>query len=409
MARTPLGHHVTVNGIDYVSDGQGHLNPYHGGPSIPDTQPATPAVGNVMGAKTLPAVPKVTGTAGGPGGGFGTQPPADDPNALPVQPGLDWLQTEEGIAMQKYVADLQAKSDGLTRQNQLDIAGINAAAQARSDANSAALQRELQAGQITADEYMQKQSLAEQNIEFTKNLALQTRAQQHQEDQDAINTQLAKAQEVRQERELQATLASDPADFVKYEMYKRQLGQPQTFGTGDNTLNTQGGVTPASVASTTGGFMNAQGTQAPGGVPSDAGNPATGQQQSGAPTQQSGGEGTVDTTGASYPAAPGAYSDATLQQVAASIFGGNQAPYNPNLAGKGAFGADIQNPNSISRAEFGNMDPSDLSILSSFLTAGVQTDPNDPNSRVSVDPSDYFNQVQKSWIPTLQQTQTSYA
>ena len=98
-----------------------------------------------------------------------------DPNApkpLEVQPGLEaeqWGKTfgetvasreaqnaidREAQALQKYVADLNV---GLQR----DLANINNAADEKLAGINADLQRELQAGRITHEQYMQSKDLAQ--------------------------------------------------------------------------------------------------------------------------------------------------------------------------------------------------------------------------------------------------------
>ena len=121
-----------------------------------------------------------------------------------------------------------------------------------------------------------------------------------------------------------------------------------------------------------------------------------------------------DTTGSSYPAAPPAYDNATMQRLAASLFGSNnpmvagdaqpsgsnvQTLYNPNLKGTGVFDTQIQAPNSISRAQGMSLSDRELGVLSNFLKGGVDTG---GGKRVALDPSEYFQQTEKSWIPTYQ-------
>jgi hypothetical protein len=183
-----------------------------------------------------------------------------------------------------------------------------------------------------------------------------------------LNAQVNQAAEIRMERELQAQLAANPNDFVAYEFYKRALGQsPTTFSSGGG-----GG----------GGGMGGGG----------------------------GGAGSQGFGGTQYPSAPPAYSDESLQTVASNLFANRTSPnsWNPNLSGEGVFGAEIAPPNTIGRASWGEMSDSERQIIGSFLKAGI----NMGGRRVALDPADYFKQMSRSWIPTLQsgiQGVTQYA
>lgn len=150
----------------------------------------------------------------------------------------------------------------------------------------------------------------------------------------SLEVQIQQAAEARQERDLQSRLAANPADFVQYEFYKR-------------ALNSAG----------MGGSAGAGGT-----------------------------------------AAPPAYSDTQLKQVANSLFNPDtKAMYNPNLSGQGVFGATIQAPNQVSRAEFGNLSDSEKAILGSFLKGGI----NMGGKMTALDPGDFSDQMMRSWIPTI--------
>jgi hypothetical protein len=313
------------------------------------------------------------------GGGNGTEPTPTDPipddpfvspGPVDVQPGLDWQYLQEQLALDKYIADLTAQVQREDSANRTAVAEINRASQAESDARNADLQRDLQSGRIDAEKYLQEQRLIQQEAEYTRTLALNTRSQEHIEKMDTINAELARAQEYREERLLHAQLAASPADTVLYEFFKRGLGTPEELeGAGP------GGTGAQRVTDTLGGFLEGDGTL----------------------------------SGEDYLAPPPAYSDEALQQLMESIFGATPgAGYNPNLGGIGAFGAEIKSPGDISRSQFLGMGPTTLGILSSFLKAGVQTEPGVDASRVSINPEDYFAQLVRSFIPTAETTKTVY-
>ncbi len=369
---------------------------------------------------------KITAT-GTPSSTTPSSDPFTSPGPVDVQPGLDWLSTQEGYALQKYIADLNAAVDREQVAAQKDIVSINASHDSELAAQNAALQRDLQSGRITADEYMQKTDLAQRESEFARSFQLNERAQAHTEVIDGLKLDLqrysvdlndklsrdlqtgqitsnefmqarelaqreiessrafdlGKAAEVRQERTLQAQLASNPADTVLYEFYKRGLGQPTA-----QAAQPTGAITPAA-ATATQNFLG--GKQA--GAEASAASAGT---SNGMITDISG-----------YASAPPAYSDQSLQDLARSIFEGQNRQYNPNLSGTGAFGANIAAPNEISHSQFAGLDPNQLAVLSSFLKAGIQVGPN--GERVAINPEDYFQQMQRSWIPATQGAVTAYA
>ena len=267
------------------------------------------------------------------------------PGPVDVQPGLDWQYKQETLAIQKYIADLQAKTSR-------DIAAINAASDRESRVATASLQAKLASGQIDAQKYMQAKELVQRESEFARDLALRTLISDRDNELNRAKLSLDKADQARQERLLQAQLASNPADTVLYEFYKRGL---------------------------TGGVNNPMGTAA----------------------NQAGPTGQELRTGNFAPVT--AYDDKTMQTLASMVQGegGQQPMYNPELKGTGAFGAQIGSPNELSRAEVANLDPTQMAVLSSFLKAGVQTRPGDDSSRVAINPEDYFKQVEDSWIPAL--------
>lgn len=213
--------------------------------------------------------------------------------------------------------------------------------------------------------------------------------------------------EQRQERQLQANLAANPNDFVAYEYYKRALGSPTAL----DVVNNNGGVQAPSTPGTPAG----QSPNTP--DPSASGPVGTGVNVGRDAYYAAGGDGgagnnavapTVATpmvaptsssqfSGTNYSPAPPAYDNNTLAGVANSIQNPSTQQWNPNLSGVGAFGSTINAPNQLGRSSYGNLSDSERAILTSFLNAGI----NMGGKQVSIDPSDYFSQMQKSWVPTL--------
>lgn len=279
---------------------------------------------------------------------------------------------------------------------------------------------------------------------------------QEQNRLQGLTVQINQAAEARQERQLQANLAANPQDFVAYEYYKRALGNPTALG----AVNQNGGVQAPSAPTTPNTPVGGQSPYTPdpnasgpigtgANVGRDAYYAAGGDSQYGAPSNGLGGSPTPGVSGiggevatpsiaptssmfngTNYSPAPPAYGDSTLASVVnniqnpgaqlhdAALAANQQMPgtgfysgapqWNPNLSGQGAFGSTINAPNQLGRADYGGLSDSEKGILTSFLNAGVNMN----GHQVSIDPSDYFAQMQKSWVPTLnggvgQQTQYS--
>lgn len=266
-------------------------------------------------------------------------------------------------ASAKEISNMQAEQAKQLKQ-------IEIAAQQQQSIIDNQLKAQLASNQITHEEYMQKQTLAQQQTQFAQNLAQTQLAEQHQNELSKLTEQhqneLATAEfthkkqledaglvlnqeaEARQERALQASLGANPQDWVSYALYKRGLSAPSVNGSG-----------PA---------------------PADAA----------APTMMN---------GSPYSAAPAGATDQQAQALATSLFNPGTPPggYNPALAGTGAMGTTIQAPNTFTRAESGASSTSDLGMLSGLLKAGV----NIGGQQTSIDPTDYFQQAQNSWVPTL--------
>jgi hypothetical protein len=90
-----------------------------------------------------------------------------------------------------------------------------------------------------------------------------------------------------------------------------------------------------------------------------------------------------------------------MAKVADSVFNQAGADWNPNLSGTGIFGSKISAPNQLSRAEANDMTEQEMGILSSFLKAGIEV-PGAGGKRMSIDPQEWLQQAEASWIPTLE-------
>lgn len=281
---------------------------------------------------------------------------------LPVELGYDWEVLDRADALAAMQDGTTRYINELQRQTQMDIARLNTESARALEETRSRLQRELQAGTIDAEKFLQAQRLAQQESEFARNLALDQLIADRDNEIKQAQLELQKFSEIRQERELQAQLAANPQDFVAYEFYKRMLGDPTAWNTAQQFA---------------GGEM---GTSSAGNGPVTAS-----------------GEDTIE--GGGYPEAPPAYSDESLSTLGSSLFFGNQnQPYNQNLGGTGVFGTPIASPNQLSRAQVAGLSPSELGIMQSFLRGGIDMG---GGKRTSIDPEDYFNQSMKSWIPTL--------
>lgn len=295
------------------------------------------------GGQPSGAAPAPTAPAGGGG--------ATD---IVPQPGSEYDLLDRQLANARYIAELNA-------QNAKDIAQVNNAADAQNQAAERALRLQLQQGQITSDQFMQQRDLAQRESQFARDLALRALEEEHRFNIERAQTEIARAGEMRQERQLQAQLAANPEDTVAYEYYKRMIGQPGAWDTAQQF--------------------------------------AAGQQQAETPPSAINPSDLTNINGAPYAAPPPAYNDQTYQGLISNIQGQGQPEWNPGLAGQGAFGAQIVSPNRISRGLFSRFSPTDIGILNSFLRGGVSTQPGGP--RVALKPEDWWAQVQRSFVPTL--------
>ena len=340
-------------------------------PTVPEPNPYARRTGPPPPRPTPSPTPTFAPTDSPPSGGSG-YPPGE----VGIPAGYLRAEQERAHLQQRFLQAQQHQQDQLlqskTHQQQQNMARSqhrynsdlrSIEQESRSQENSAdrALQQQLQTGQLDAQKYMQAREIVQRESEFARNLALQTRSQEFQEEMseaqlvlDQLRSDREQLGVEREERLLQAQLAANPADFVAYEFYKRGLEEPGTRESGES---------------------------------------GEGQQRS-----SSGNTGT-------FADAPPAYSDKAIQDVASNVFSDQQQGYNPRLSGTGAFGADIPGPQQLSRGEANNLSDSEMSILGSFLKAGVET--GSDGQRTAIDPAEYFSQAEESWIPTLKQQNPS--
>lgn len=225
----------------------------------------------------------------------------------------------------------------------IDIANINAAASAR-------------AAQIAADASLSatEKSIAQSEAEFARRIALDRVIADRDYEVQKAQLELDRLREARAERESAAKMAANPSDFVAYEYYKRNL------------QNQQGGSSPT-------------GMQGTGGAGATSLNAMTQAQQQ------------------AYGLNLTPYDDSTLQNIAANLFNPGSLEYNPRIKGQGAFGSAIESPNTLTRNEAFNLSDTEKQILGSYLKAGI----NIGGQQVALDPEDYFQQAENSWVPTL--------
>lgn len=319
---------------------------------------------------------------------------AGAPGDLNIPEGYVYEMQARDHAMQRYVADQQAalareamvidreanainqQIAAMNAQTQRDIANLNAATQKEIAAKDRELQLQLQRGQIEHERYLQQRELAQRESEFKRDLALRTLIADREYEVQKAQLRLNELAEIREERALQAQLASNPTDFVAYELYKRMLAQvPPGTGTAEASIMAWDN---AQAIAAGGSMQEIQNSLA--GGPAGGGDNLIGQP--------------YDNTGT------GTHSDETMARVADSIFNQAGADWNPNLSGTGIFGSKITAPNQLSRAEAGDMTEQELGILSSFLKAGIQVGPE--GKRMSIDPQEWMQQAEASWIPTLE-------
>ncbi len=248
----------------------------------------------------------------------------------------------------------------LQGQQAAELERLKQAANAQLAQKDYDLKIQLQNNEITQAKYDLEKRMAQQESEFARNLAQQQLEFGHKQQMDQLNAKIAEGGEMRAERELQAKLAANPQDWVAYEFYKRSLGQPSEIGPGGSNVS-----------------FRAAGADGA----TDPNNPTM-----------------MD--GTTYEKAPGAYTDATAQGLATALFNPTVSKdgYNPGIKGTGVFGTQIEAPNTLTRGEVGSMSSNEMGMLSGLLKAGVT---GADGKRIAIDPTDYFQQSQNSWVPTL--------
>ena len=170
--------------------------------------------------------------------------------------------------------------------------------------------------------------------------------------------ELARLQEQAQadvRRQSEAQLSANPADFVAYELYRRQLEKE--------------GFTPERASRSDVDIQNLF-------------NVALG-------------------LGGSTPLPEGMAQ--IPENVAGGIYGLGGDPGTATL-GKGQFGVNLPTTGSISRAELQSYSPTDIGILQSFLRGGVETD----GGFQGINPEDFFTELEEGLIPTLSGQRTQY-
>lgn len=220
---------------------------------------------------------------------------------------------------------------------------LNQAASERLAAEDRRLQSDLLNKRIDADKYIQARELKQRESEAARQFAIQRLQSDRAYEIDKATLELNKLQQQMQERETLAKLSANPTDWIAYQFYTRGLGTPEAYN--------------------------------------QASQVATGADQ-----QILGGPGT-----------PAPVSDTSIQDVARSIQNPDQAGYNPDLKGTSAFGAELQSPNTLSRNNVLQLSDTELQMLTGLIQAGIDIN----GKRVAVNPADYFQQAENSWIPTL--------
>lgn len=308
------------------------------------------------------------GSSGSSFGAGGTQQFGN----LNIDPNLSWLSGQQGRALQKYGYDLNSQDNryvaDLNARTQMQASQIDSAYKMQIAQMDAQLQQSLLSQKITAEQYMQQRELAQQEAQFARELAFKQLAEQHQ-------YELGLRSQRFNELVAQSELMSNPADIVTYELFKRGAGRPTLFDSGG------GGVNP-NTAGQTGGIAGGQGganSSAPGGA-----SPAS--------------------SGPELLQAP--YADESYQRLVSSLYGGGQPLYNPQLGGKGIFGVNILSPNQFTRGAANQLSDSEMQQLSGFLRAGIDMG---GGRRVGIDPTDYFQQAERGWVPTLAEAGTGMA
>lgn len=305
-------------------------------------------------------------------GGFGAGGTTQGLGGFGIDPNAPWVDTQQSRALTKYGYDIDSQTRRyvaeLNLRTQTQATEIEGAYKTRLAEMDARLQQDLLTRKITSEQYMQQRDLAQHEAEFARDLAFKQLAESHRYELELRGQRFS-------ELLAQSELMASPSDIVAYELFKRGAGQPTIFDQGQGSIGpgTAGGATPGS----------------------------QGQRTSQAGVQGQGGN--------SPELLQSPYSDQSYQQLASSLYGaGNKPAYSPQLAGPGIFGVNILAPNQFSRSDAAGLSDAEFQQLGSFLKAGIDMG---GGRRVGINPADYFQQAQNSWVPTLAQagTPTRYA
>jgi hypothetical protein len=345
-----------ANGMRELNDAE--LAAWAGLSATPQGYYATPnIVDQVMQMFGLTNVPTGGGISTGAGG-------------LNVQPGLDethWGATYD-LSVKQYELSAEIQRGQLSLQQleaQISQQELEAARLEREgNREDARLARELQA-QLQREQMALEREIAGWTREYQQGeLDLQTRAQEMTE------------------RQYGAELASDPANFVKYEEWKRRGGQPggseALYGGNLPAAAQQQGV-PQAAQAIVGEFAPELATSTPAGTVISP-LPKARKQAVSVP----GGIASFDEGGV---VTDSTHSDEELRNILSGFLGQDYTLYNPALGGTGIYGAQIPSPGQVSRRKYLGLDPTQLGILQSFLQAGIDMGG--------------FSMMQKSWVPGL--------
>jgi hypothetical protein len=238
------------------------------------------------------------------------------------------------------------------REHDLRMQQIEIAAQNDLESKRHGLELDLLNRRIDAEKYMQNLDLAQRESEFARTLSFNREQFRHQQEVDRLNNELARAQEARLERQLRADLAANPADWIRYQEYMRQVASPEDM------------------------------TQAASFMGEGAGGPLVG------------------ISGEEFPESPTVATDERIRDVVNSFLapGTTTTEYNPQLGGLGYAGATVPSPNQLSRSHLLSLSDTEIGMLTGLLQAGIEMP---GGGRVAINPSDWFKQAQQSWIPTL--------
>ncbi|KKL07239.1 hypothetical protein LCGC14_2588030, partial [marine sediment metagenome] len=265
-------------------------------------------------------------------------------------------QWEAMLALEKYIADLQAKIAAADRKETGRIADLQAEIDRATLAQNqlqfeASLAFEVEKFGLSQDEFdfrveqfRQQFGLQKEQFDFTKESFAKDfglRREQFDKDFGLRERQFEQAQfefgeqfglekeRFGLERTLaEAELAANPSDFVALQLYKRSLEE-------------QGIVAPS-------------------------------------------GQGSLE--------------DENIQDLFSLVLGLEGEP----TQGTGQFGVGIPTPGAISRQQAGQFTESDLALLDSFLRGGVDVG---EGEFAGINPDDFFQEVQEGFIPTIDEAQ----